>query len=59
MPKYDYKCMLCKVKIELTHGFEDASIKLHENCGGTLKKVFNATPAVFKGNGFYKTDNRK
>ncbi len=27
-------------------------------CDGTLRKVFNAVGVVFKGSGFYATDNR-
>ena len=28
------------------------------NCGGSLRKVFNAVGVVFKGSGFYRTDSR-
>lgn len=59
MPKYDYRCMFCKANLELTHGFDDAGVKFHENCGGMLKKIFTATPVTFKGSGFYTTDSRK
>ena len=28
------------------------------NCGGNLRKLFNAVGVVFKGSGFYRTDSR-
>ena len=60
MPRYDYRCQLCGWDMEVRHGFDfqfdnDLTCPL---CGGMITKVIGATPAVFKGSGFYKTDNR-
>ena len=58
MPRYDYKCKLCGAHEIIAHGFD--SDKQHdcpmENCNGVMRKVISATPAHFKGSGFYKTD---
>ena len=29
------------------------------DCGSELVRVFDATPTIFNGSGFYKTDSRK
>ena len=33
-------------------------LKKHADCGGPVNKVFHASGVVFKGPGFYATDNR-
>ncbi|MDQ2866568.1 MAG: FmdB family transcriptional regulator [Candidatus Eremiobacteraeota bacterium] len=59
MPLYDYRCSACGKIIEVRHGFNDAHAEACPECGGALKRVFNAAPIVFKGSGFYVTDSRK
>ena len=36
----------------------EASLTHCDQCNGTLRKVFNPVGVVFKGSGFYATDNR-
>lgn len=60
MPRYQYKCPRCGTVEEQTHGMqEDPEYKCgmfltdeKAFCGGILKKVFSATPAIFKGGGW-------
>jgi putative FmdB family regulatory protein len=56
MPMYDYKCSKCGITNELHHGWYDKPTVLCTYCNEPMSKVIAATPAVFKGKGFYSTD---
>lgn len=58
MPTYDYRCTSCGEEIEVVQSFADDPLTTCEACGGALRKVFTPVGIVFKGSGFYKTDNR-
>ncbi|MCW2839650.1 MAG: FmdB family transcriptional regulator [Aeromicrobium sp.] len=58
MPKYQYQCKDCGEALEIQQSFTDDALTVCPNCGGDLRKVFNAVGVVFKGSGFYKTDSR-
>jgi len=58
MPLYDYQCSKCQAVTEIRHGFDDNHSDPCPKCGGTLKRVFNPAPILFKGSGFYITDSR-
>jgi len=61
MPTYEYKCEKCGQEFE-----EFQSIKAepltkcrNKDCGGTVKRLFSTGAGfLFKGSGFYITDNR-
>ena len=53
MPTYQYRCAACGHDLEATQKFSDAALTECPNCGGLLRKVFNAVGVVFKGSGFY------
>jgi putative FmdB family regulatory protein len=58
MPTYEYACKNCGETIEVFQSFADKPLKKHKECGGALQKVFHARGIVFKGGGFYATDNK-
>ncbi len=58
MPLYDYRCDSCGTVREIRHGFDDRVSDPCAGCGGTLVRVFNPAPILFKGSGFYVTDSR-
>jgi putative FmdB family regulatory protein len=58
MPTYQYRCNECGHDLEAVQKFSDAALTECPNCGGSLRKVFNAVGVVFKGSGFYRTDSR-
>ena len=62
MPTYVYKFIDTGETIEVQQSFNDATLTeaVHPESGNTLpvKKVFLPVGVTFKGDGFYKTDNR-
>ena len=47
-----------RTELEVVQKFTDAPLTECPECQGDLRKVFNAVGVVFKGSGFYATDNR-
>ena len=58
MPTYAYACTECEHRFDIVQSFSDDSLTVCPECGGKLRKVFNAVGVVFKGGGFYRTDSR-
>lgn len=58
MPTYQYRCTSCSTDVEAVQKFTDDPLTDCPECDGSLRKVFNAVGVVFKGSGFYATDNR-
>ncbi len=59
MPVYTYRCDSCGVQFERQQSYSDAPLKVCPECRKrTLKKVISPVGVVFKGSGFYSTDNR-
>lgn len=57
MPTYQYRCTECGRDLEVVQRFSDAALTSCPSCKGKLRKVFSAVGVVFKGSGFYSTDN--
>src|SRR5574340_583684 len=59
MPVYTYRCENCGVQFERTQKFTDSPLVICPECGKkALRKVYTPVGVVFKGSGFYATDNR-
>jgi len=58
VPTYQYACNDCGEQLEVVQKFTDDALTVCPNCQGNLRKVFSAVGIVFKGSGFYRTDNR-
>ncbi|MEV0591789.1 FmdB family zinc ribbon protein [Nonomuraea cavernae] len=58
MPTYQYACNDCGDQLEVVQKFTDDALTVCPACEGNLRKVFSAVGIVFKGSGFYRTDNR-
>ena len=58
MPTYQYACTECGHAFEQFQSFSDDALTECPECQGRLRKLFNAVGVVFKGSGFYRTDNR-
>ncbi|HXF73953.1 MAG TPA: FmdB family zinc ribbon protein [Actinomycetota bacterium] len=59
MPTYEYACVDCGQHVEVVQSFGDDPLAVCGACGGRLRKVFHPAGILFKGSGFYSTDNRK
>ena len=59
MPIYQYHCPKCNLKFELKQSFSDESMVACPKCQNGAKRLFSPVPVIFKGPGFYSTDNRK
>ena len=59
MPIYEYECGLCHFHFERRQRFDDEPVAICPGCQGEARRVFHSVPIIFKGSGFYTTDNRK
>jgi putative FmdB family regulatory protein len=59
MPVYTYRCESCGVQFERQQSYTDAPLKVCPECRKrSLKKVISPVRVIFKGSGFYSTDNK-
>jgi putative FmdB family regulatory protein len=59
MPLYEYQCETCGIRFERQQSFDDDPVKVCPECGGKVHRLIYPVGVVFKGKGFYVTDNRK
>ncbi len=58
MPTYDYECNGdAHHRFEQFQRFSDPPVAECPECGAPVRRVIHATGVIFKGPGFYKTDN--
>ena len=58
MPTYQYKCKECGIVFERFQHFSDEPIKTCPECNGPVHRVIQPVGIIFKGKGFYVTDNK-
>jgi putative FmdB family regulatory protein len=58
MPVYEYQCRDCGVRFERRQHITEDPIKICPECGGEVRRLIQPVGIVFKGSGFYVTDNR-
>lgn len=59
MPTYVYRCPKCsreKVQVR-SYEIDETAAPECEHCEVKMSRSWNDTPVIFKGKGFYKTDN--
>jgi putative FmdB family regulatory protein len=60
MPTYEYKCRSCEHQFEVFQPMADAPLKICPECGKEINRVVGGgLGIIFKGSGFYVTDNKK
>jgi len=58
MPLYEYRCEDCGVRFERRQHINDEPVKVCPECGGKVHRLIYPVGIIFKGSGFYVTDNR-
>jgi len=58
MPTYQYRCNECGHEFEKRQRMSDDPVKECPQCGSSVRRVVGRVGIVFKGSGFYVTDNR-
>ena len=59
MPTYAYRCQNCGSEFEKAQKFTDRPVSKCPVCGkGPVRRLFQPAAIVFKGSGWYATDNR-
>ncbi|MGD8967289.1 MAG: zinc ribbon domain-containing protein [Anaerolineae bacterium] len=58
MPLYEYECEGCGVRFERRQHMEDEPVGVCPECGGRVHRLIQPVGIIFKGSGFYVTDNR-
>lgn len=58
MPTYEYECLECGLHFERLQHFNDPPATQCPHGHSSVRRVFTAPAIVFKGPGFYVTDNR-
>jgi len=59
VPTYSYACTECDHRFDAVQAFTDDALTTCAKCSGRLRKLFGKVGVVFKGSGFYRTDNRE
>lgn len=59
MPVYQYACRDCGYQFEARQSFHDDPLSICPTCKGHIQRVINPVGIIFKGSGFYITDNKK
>ena len=58
MPLYEYQCEDCGVRFEHRQSINDEALEICPESGGKIHRLIHPVGIIFKGSGFYVTDNR-
>jgi putative FmdB family regulatory protein len=60
MPTYEYECTKCGHTFEVFQSIMDKPLSRCPECKSAVRRVINGgLGVIFKGSGFYSTDNKK
>jgi putative FmdB family regulatory protein len=60
MPIYEYGCKHCGHTFEVSQSMKDDPLRICPQCGKEIRRLINSGMGlIFKGSGFYVTDNSK
>ena len=58
MPMYEYECLECGLHFERFQHFNEPPVTQCPRGHRNVRRVFSPPAIIFKGSGFYVTDNR-
>lgn len=58
MPLYEYLCKDCGLRFDRRQHFSEPAISVCPECEGKVVRLIQPAGIIFKGKGFYVTDNR-
>ncbi len=58
MPLYEYQCRTCGVRFERLQRKSEPVLEQCPECAGSVRRLIQPPGIIFKGSGFYVTDNR-
>ena len=60
MPMYEYGCKHCGHTFEVSQGMKEDPLRICPQCGKEIRRLISSGMGlIFKGSGFYATDNSK
>jgi putative FmdB family regulatory protein len=60
MPTYEYECTKCGHTFEAVQSIKDKPLSRCPECKSAVRRViFGGLGVIFKGSGYYSTDNKK
>ncbi|MFP3975792.1 MAG: FmdB family zinc ribbon protein [Chloroflexota bacterium] len=59
MPIYEFQCTSCGCRFDKRQSFDAEPVATCPECNNEARRVFQPTPIIFKGSGFYVTDYSK
>lgn len=59
MPIYQYECDKCGIRFERMQRMSDEPLTECPECDGHVHRVIQPVGIIFRGSGFYITDNRQ
>lgn len=59
MPVYEYVCDACGYAFERIQSFSDDPVSECPHCKGRVRRLISPVGVIFKGSGWYITDNRR
>ena len=58
MPFYDFECIRSKEVFTVRHGYDEPHPTACPTCGCSIRLIYYPAATIFKGNGFFSTDNK-
>lgn len=58
MPTYHYQCDACRHAFDIFQKFSEDTLRVCPECDGSIRRVIQVTPVVFKGSGWYINDSK-